>query len=369
MTTTELALPDNKRLAEALKSPKDAEEIIKGLEEAVRAKKFDVDKLSDRKDIASLARKVSSSKVAWDEIRKGINASLREQINEVDAVGQVIRQRLDDLRDEVKAPLDKWKADEEARIAKIRERLEAFDTVGAETWNLEEITAHLAAAQAVEIDSSWQEFQDHAAEVKATCINTFEALLERERHREAERAELEELRRLKAERDAADAKAAAEREQAEAAEAEKKRKAEEAAARKAEIEREKTAAAERAKAEADAAAAKREQEAAEREAALRAEMEAEKAAAIAREEAIYAAQEQERQRAAEAEAAKAKAAKAAQANKAHTGKVQRTIAAAVMKSFNGAKTRTEVADAVTIAITAGNIPFTTFTMPEIGSIE
>lgn len=312
-----------------------------------------------RKRIASMARKVATTKVAIDDAGKLLNEDSRAKINLVDAARREIRDRLDALRDEVRKPLTDWEANEAARVERMDEffvNLRQAGVVGAEE-TADKIERRLSTVRAHTLDEDFDLalFRDRIEEVRtlrADVIATLERALERIRKEEADRAELERLRAEAAEREAkerseAEAKAAAEaeardkadREARAAAEAEAAqariaaaaKAAEDAARQAAEAKaNEERVAAERAHAEALAAEKRRADEA---EAARKAE-----ADRIARETAARAAEE--------------KAAAKRAADQAHRSKIMGAAKVAIMDMGVGE----QAAIGIVRAIAAGDVP-------------
>lgn len=93
-----------------------AETLISRIETEVRSFAPDLSSVKSRKEISSLARKVSRSKTALDGLGKDLVAGWKSDAKKVDDERKVIRDRLDSLRDEVLQPLDEWKAADQARI-------------------------------------------------------------------------------------------------------------------------------------------------------------------------------------------------------------------------------------------------------------
>lgn len=251
------------------------EGIISAVEESVRAEIFDVTTLAGREAAKSLAYKVARSKTFIDAIGKDLTEEARRVTADVNARRKVITDRLDALRDEVKAGAAAWEQAETERKDALLSRMKVFQD--QELWSLlasEPLKQQHDKISAIAIDDSWQEFQAEAEIAKAAALAHIEMEITRAEAAEAERRELEELRAFKAEQ---------ERIKAEAEEAKRR----EAAEREAEDRRRKDEA-ERAEREARAAA-EREAEAKRREAA------AAEAAALRERQRIE--QEQERERA------------------------------------------------------------------------
>lgn len=204
--------------------------------------------VAGRKEIASVAYKVSRSKTAIDDAGKALVADLKKQTGDIDSARKKARDTLDALRDEVRKPLTDWE-EEQARIE--RERAEAEERARAEA----------EAARLAEIARREEEIRAREEAVRAAE----EAERQRAAAEQAERERVEREARLQAEaaenakREAAAAVERAEREAREATEraareaAEAEQRAKDAEAR-----------AEREKAEAVAAAERRAQEEADR---------------------------------------------------------------------------------------------------------
>ncbi|QJC75454.1 hypothetical protein [Stenotrophomonas maltophilia] len=204
--------------------------------------------VAGRKEIASIAYKVSRSKTAIDDAGKALVADLKKQTGDIDSARKKARDTLGALRDEVRKPLTDWEAEQE-RIE--RERVEA------------EERARAAAEEARLAELARKEEEIRAREEAVRAAE--EAERQRVAAEQAERERVEREARLQAEaaenakREAAAAVERAEREAREATEraareaAEAEQRAKDAAER-----------AEREKAEAVAAAERRAQEEAER---------------------------------------------------------------------------------------------------------
>jgi membrane protein involved in colicin uptake len=204
--------------------------------------------VAGRKEIASIAYKVSRSKTAIDDAGKALVADLKKQTGDIDSARKKARDTLDALRDEVRKPLTDWEQ-EQARIERERVEAEERARAAAEEARLaeiarkeEEIRAREEAVRAAE----------EAERQRAAAEQAERERVEREARLQAEAAE-------NAKREAAAAVERAEREAREATEraareaAEAEQRAKDAAER-----------AEREKAEAVAAAERRAQEEAER---------------------------------------------------------------------------------------------------------
>lgn len=321
--------------------------------EAIRreAESHEPDLTTDRgrKAIGSLAHKIARTKTAIDDAGKKLNEQARQQINVVDAARRAIREKLDALKDQVRAPLTAWEARETAREEEIAAKIAFLDLIsivnqGATSAQVGDAVETVAAMifDPDTYQARLPEIEQRRAEVVAR-LSDVQSRIARE---ETDRAELERLRaeataREEAERLAREAEAARMRaEQAErehiAAEKRAKAEREEAIARAAHD------AEERARADAERAAkAEQDRKAEEHRAEL---------AKVQRE--ADAAAKRERDRIAEAERVAAEDRRRA-ADREHRGAIMKAAKEALMEH---AALDEDQAKRVVLAITGGHVP-------------
>lgn len=322
----------------------------------------DVSTEKGRKAIASMAYKVARTKTAIDDAGKKLNEEARAKISAVDESRREIRQQLDDLKDEVRAPLTKWEIAEKVReetaaqeLSSIQnmQRVDIDDTVATVEDRLNALTA-MTLQPSVHAAG----FED-ASNARASAMQTLDDALARLRREESDRAELERHRIAEQERQEREAAEKAERERIEAErraaeEAEQRRQDAEKAEQEriARLERE---AEERAKAEAERVARE------EREAVERAHAE-QMAAERRRAEEAEAAAQAERDRSAREEAARKAEAerveaeqKAREADRAHRSKIMTAAKEAIMEAGSIDE---PTAKNIVLAIVGGSIPHT-----------
>lgn len=248
--TTDLVVIEKANALTVFKSADQIEEILQKVEREVMSFVPDVNSAKGRKEIASLAYRVSQTKSYLDGLGKDLVAELKEVPKLIDANRKTVRDRLDALRDKARQPYTDWEAEQE-RIKAEEEARIAAEKLAAQIESDHEIALLLN-----------EKFDRDAAEAKA------EAERQRIAHEEEIKRRAVEQARIEAEQ-----KAQQEREAAARREAELKEKAEQA-------ERDRIAAQERAEREA--------KEAQERTARLaqeaRDQAEREKQAAIAEEQ-------------------------------------------------------------------------------------
>jgi colicin import membrane protein len=344
------------------------EAVVSKIEVEVRAIKRDISTPKGRAAIRSLALKVSKSKTALDGMGKDLTEEWARLKAGVDADRRLARERLDALRDEVLAPLERWEEKDRQRVAAHEAALMDIRRApgGATRARSVEIAARLVELREPPA-RDWQEFEERAAEAYAAQIAFLEGLLEeRKAEEEAEAAE--------AARQAAEAER--KREEAEAAQKAREAKIAEEAAERARQEADERAAAEAQRVEREREAERRRaeqaaEEAADREAMLKAQAERDRVAAAERlkeaeaQTARQAAAFEEQRLAdiAEAEAAErrraeaerlreAREAEARAKDRAHRGAINRAAAG----GFEAAGCSPEQARELVALIARGGVP-------------
>lgn len=388
-TGTALTAPWPTDLRIVFNKPDGADAIIARVrsEALEQAKGLTVATKKDRDALASVAYQIAKRKTALDAAGKALNDDLRVSINAVDAERRKIRESLEVLQGEVRAPLTKWEADEAARVEALKARVARLRDAHVSVIDdapSADISSLLSRVEVTKIDDTWQEFVVEAALFKDQAVATLRNMLAIALKRESDASELARLRKEAEDRAEADrvriaaeqaeaARLAADRAEAyrlaqieKAAQERAERAAADAAARvKAEAEQaakeaaEREAAQVRAAQEAEArharelADAKAREEAAERKAiADKAEAEARLAKAMedAKVEAGRAAQ-QERDRLAAQAIAEATARAKREADTAHRAKIKGAISTALASMAGNA-----TPDAIADALMAGKIP-------------
>lgn len=325
-------------------------------------KDVDITTRKGRESLRSYAADIRSKKAAIDKDRLRLTEQWRDMVSQANAAGKEIKEQLEALAVEVRAPLTEWEEAEKAREAEVDRilsllRSERFVAMGEASDNIRERGTFI---HNIAIDPDvFQDRADEAEREKADTVAHLLAAMEQAIKTETANEELERLRKAEAERQAAEL-AKREAEEAEARRIEEERRAEEArlAAEKAEQERIARAeqeAAERARREAEEAAQReRDEERRQHEAALAAEREArEKAEREAQAERDRIAREEAARADAERREAEAKAKR--EADQAHRTKVMTAAKEAIMSC--GADEDT--ARKVVLAVKAGEIPHIT----------
>jgi len=323
------------------------DEILKIVREKVVGTVYDMNKRKDREACASDAYKVARSKAALEKLGAAVSAELKELPKKVDAGRRYLKDGLEAIQAEVRAPLDEWEAAETARVERHKAGIEWFRLRADENRDLDstELRASIEEVSARVVDETWEEFEAEAHRMKARALDSLtQALAAREKY-EAEQAELAELRRKQAEQEQKDREAEIARQAAEKAKADAEAKAQ--AEREAAAKREAEAKAAAEKAERDRIEAIERQRQAEARAEaerLAAEQRAKDAAEAAR-KAELARQQRERE---EAEAEQRRR----EADQQHRIKIM----GEAKQAFMSMNITEELARAIVLKIVRGEVP-------------
>ena len=382
----------------------DPNDILGKLAAKVAAHKPDVSTTKGRDEMRSLAAEIARAKMDLIRLGKGLTEADRARIKAVNGECSILEERMDALKDQVRAPLTEYENREKARVAGHEAALDRLhEAPGFYTHEGNASADYRLRLTWLEAQPTrdWEEFANRASDVLAQEIRLARSALENAEKREAEAAELTRLReeaverarqdaiRLQAERErqiAADAAAKAKRDAEAAAERERletmrvaaderarvEREAQEAAAKaqaeQQRVERERLAAEERAaaaersriaaekQAKADAEAATQRAEAARVAAAEQARRDQVAAVEAERRRAELAAVDEKRRQEAEVAAKRAEDERRA-ADKAH----RKAINAAALAALLPLGLSEELGQAVIVAIAKGQVPAVSIT--------
>lgn len=333
--TTELAeLPPKESALAVYSKPSGLEPWLDKIRAEVTGHVPDLKTKKGREAIASLAFKVRKVKTALDGMGKQLVDDLKDVPKRIDAERKRMRDTLDALADEVRAPLTAWEQAEADRIARHEAVIEMLTNAGivGEFSTSYTIRQSIAGLETTIIDASLEEFEAEAHRVKSFVLSQLRESLAAQEKREAEQAELARLRVVEAAREQKEREERIAREAAEQAQREAEARAQ--AEREAVIRREQEAkaAAERRELELKLQAEQAEKAAAQAKAdkiAAEQRAEQERLAAIEREkQAVEAARQAEIKRQADAKAAEEAETARREKDKAHKGKVNRAALAA-----------------------------------------
>ena len=217
-------------------APGAARNFVAGIEKRARdeAAQHDGSTAASRATLVSLAHKVARSKTALDDMGKTLTEEWRVRTNAVNEERRMIRERLDALKEEIRAPVTEFEQREKNRIQAHEDALLEIISLGdlPHGCGRDEIENRLHALGDMQ-PRNWDEFATKATREKERAYAVLTAALAAELARKREQAE---LTRLRSEAEARERKEREERIAAEAAE-----KARLESERKAQEEREKAA--------------------------------------------------------------------------------------------------------------------------------
>ena len=167
----------------------------------------DLSTAKGRKEIASIAFSVAKTKTYLDGFGKELTDKYKEIPKRIDANRKLIRDTLDALKDEVRAPLTQYEAAEEARVAALQARLARLNELGSAA-SVEIAAANLQTmlleVEQTALDDTWQELLPQATVAKELAAKRLGETLAARHKYEAEQAELEALRKKQAEQERID---------------------------------------------------------------------------------------------------------------------------------------------------------------------
>ena len=220
MTTELQTLEQNSNvIVEAFKIEGGAQSLFDRIAEQARSVVPDLSTDKGRKAIASLARKVASSKTAFDSHGKELKEQYTVITSKIDADRKLFRDQCDALRDEIRKPLTDWENAEKERVAKHENAIkEIKDFLLPENIDVdaEVLASNIRYLEKVPMGTMFEEYEDQIKLAKLETLEALRAALANREKYEEEQAELERLRqaeqvRQQQERDAQIAREAAEK--------------------------------------------------------------------------------------------------------------------------------------------------------------
>jgi hypothetical protein len=177
-----------------------------------------------RAAVASLARKVATTKTMIDAAGKLLNEQRRRELDVVDSVRRTVREECDKLRDEARKPLTDWEVAEDERIRNCNTTIDILRRAAVVRMDetSEQVAERLELTKATHIDPAiFQELEDIADAARSAAILALSSAVTRIGQQEADRAELARLQQQEADRLAKEAEVATAKAAAEAAEAQR----------------------------------------------------------------------------------------------------------------------------------------------------
>lgn len=209
--------------------PKNVEKILAAVESRALAESPDLSTAKGRQAVASLAFRVARSKTFLDNLGKDLVADWKKQAADVDALRRIIRDRMDALKEEVRAPLTQWEEAEKERKRRVDAALLRLSNTAQFVINSPPgLSAIAMEAEIAKFEAEQRPTQEAFGDSFEVATENYERCLERMRAalevRKAQEATAEAERRIKAAEEAAaeaEQRAAALRRELEAATAPK----------------------------------------------------------------------------------------------------------------------------------------------------
>jgi len=181
--------------------------LLDEIEKQAKSVVHDVTTEKGRKAIASMAYKVSQTKVTLDKAGEKLKEEAQKTVNTVNTERKKIRDRLDALRDKVRKPLTDFQENEKKRVAEHEENLKKIEQLTVfdqPNITAKEIIARQKQAEDFE-NKNWEEFLEKAQQINSIVGAKLISMLTEAQRLEKEKEELEKLRQDKIERDRKDA--------------------------------------------------------------------------------------------------------------------------------------------------------------------
>lgn len=183
-------------------------DVIAKIRDKVTSTILDVNKKKDRDLMRSNAANVAKAKGRLDELGKGLTEDWKKQAKVVDASRKSMREEMDVLRDEVRAPLTKWEDAEKERKANLEAIfqfiVDSSKAINAETelyYTLAELEANLTGLINVVVDDSLKEMELACIKAKQKSHDKLVNLIQAAKEEEAKQVEFERLQKESAERE------------------------------------------------------------------------------------------------------------------------------------------------------------------------
>lgn len=145
---------------------------------------------------------MSKSKKAVENPGRDYLRRLKEMPKVVEEELRVFVTTMDNLRDQVRQPLNDWQAAEDARVDRHNDAIARMNGLAAELGALDakQLQARIGELSALVLGDAWEEFEAEAARAKEASMNALQAALAARQKYDAEQVELARLRREAEER-------------------------------------------------------------------------------------------------------------------------------------------------------------------------
>ncbi len=175
-----------------------ANPFIKNIKDIVDDFEGDLTTEKGRKEIISLAYKISNAKNQADKLGKAQNDEHQDAINKTNAERKRIWNELEALQKKVRKPVTDWEDADKERIDEHKAELQMIEGFKAfaqwDRFSINEIQTAINGTQE-HFNREWQEFQHKATKTKDITLEALKMALEARKKYDVEQAEAEKLRK------------------------------------------------------------------------------------------------------------------------------------------------------------------------------
>lgn len=191
---------EHKTILEYYKKEKGLEPILDTIRNIVKEFVPDMKTATSRKDITSMAYRVSQSKVVLEGLANKLIDPQKKEVALVTTERIRVAKELDKLRDQIKKPLTDWQNDEKRRVADLvhkENRIKELGSLG-QGINPKYLESYLVELDTLKPDDSWLEFYELNIERYESAKKHINDLIVIEKKTIADQFELEDLRKKQA---------------------------------------------------------------------------------------------------------------------------------------------------------------------------
>ncbi len=220
--STELVVIEKENTLGVFTKPEVIDDLLAKIKNEIESFVPDISTAKGRKEVKAMVTKITKSKTYIETKGKELSAEYKAIPKNIDAGRKKIKDTLDLWKTELRQPLTDWEEKEKAKVAKIQEMFSAMQRL-SQAFNEDdtqktsaELTANLAKLEGFSLDEeTWGDKLSEALIEHKTCSGVISTYITRAENDEAEKAELESLRKEKElqEQKARDAKIAKEAEE------------------------------------------------------------------------------------------------------------------------------------------------------------
>lgn len=178
------------------------------IKEKATSEVLDASTPEGRKRIAKLANMVAKSKTLIEKKGRAYNKGIKEESKLIDIEIKWLVDNMNELKAEVRAPLTEFEQVESQRRQDLDDRLSALEYLARERddgcitpLNIDELNANLFKLQGIVIDDTWQEDQKLVTDKRERFIRTLTKHIELVCADNAKEEEIEQLKRVAAEKE------------------------------------------------------------------------------------------------------------------------------------------------------------------------